>query len=304
MDHEVESLVSRGTWTLVPRPADANIVTCKWVFTIKYHPDGTIARHKARLVACGFTQVYGIDYTKTFSPVVRLNSVRVLLSLTVNQAWSLHQLDVSNVFLYRDLGEQVFIEKPPGYVTQGKSSKVSFLRRAIYGLKQSPRAWFAKNSGLLSAFGFTSCAAEPTMLNKKTKGGLVILAVYVDDIILTGSDDTGILAMKTYLQQHLNIRDLGSPRYFLGIEFGHQDEKLALNQWKYALVMLKEIGLLGCKPKTLPMEARPQFWDTSSPLFEDANRYRRLLGKLIYLTATRPDIVYAVSVLSQFMQEP
>ena len=142
------------------------------------------------------------------------------------------------------------------------------------------------------------------MLTKKTKGSLVILVVYNDDIILTGSDDTSILSTKTYLQQDLNIRDLGSPRYFLGIEFAHQDGKLALTQWKYVLDMLKEIGLLGCKPETSPMEARPQFWDTSSPLFEDANRYRRLLGKLIYLTVTRLDIVYAVSVLSQFMQEP
>ena len=218
MDHEVEALVSRGTWTLVPRPTDANIVTCKWVFTIKYHPDGTMSRHKARLV----------DYTETFSPVVRLNSVRVLLSLAINQAWSLHQLDVSNAFLYGDLEEQVFMEQPPGYIAQAESSKVCFLRRAIYGLKQSPRAWFAKFSGLLFAFGFTSCAGDPTVLTKKSKGGLVILAVYVDDIILTGSNDTGILATNTYLQQHLSIRDLGSPRYIFGIEFAHQDGKLAL----------------------------------------------------------------------------
>ena len=116
MDHEVETLAFQGTWTLVPRPADANIVTCKGVFTIKYHPDGTISHHKARLVARGFTQVYGIDYTETFSPVVRLNSVRVLLSLAVNQAWSLHQLDISNAFLYGDLEEYVFMEQPLGYV--------------------------------------------------------------------------------------------------------------------------------------------------------------------------------------------
>ena len=116
IDHGVEALVSRGTWTLVPHPADANIVTCKWVFTIKYHPDGTIACHKGCLVAREFTQAYDIDYTETFSPVVRLNSVRVLLSLAINQAWSLHQLDVSNAFLYGDLEEQVFMEQPPGYV--------------------------------------------------------------------------------------------------------------------------------------------------------------------------------------------
>ena len=132
------------------------------------------------------------------------------------------------------------MEKPPGYVGQGESSKVCFLRRTIYGLKKSPCAWFAKFSGLLSAFGFTSCVANPTVLTKMTKGGPFIIAIYVDDIILTGSDDTGILATKTYLHQHLNIRDLGSPRYFLGNEFSHQDGKLTLIQWKYALDMLKE----------------------------------------------------------------
>ena len=121
------------------------------------------------------------------------------------------------------------------------------------------------------------------MLTKKTKGGLVILVVYIDAIILTGSDDTSILATKTYLQQHLNIRDLGSPTYFMRIEFAHQDEKLALTQRKYSLDMLKEMGHLGCKPKTSPIKACPQFWDTSSPLFEDPNRYQKLLGKLIYL---------------------
>ena len=142
------------------------------------------------------------------------------------------------------------------------------------------------------------------MLTKKTKGGLVILVVYVDDIILTGSDDTSTLATKTYLQQHFSICDLETPRYFLGIEFALQDGKLALTQRKYALDMLKETGLLGCKLETSPMEARQQFWDTLSPLLEDANRYQRLLGKLIYLTVARPDIVYAVSVLSQFMLEP
>ena len=132
--------MQRGTWDLLPCPTDTNIVTCKWVFTLKYHPDGTVARHKARLVARGFTQAHGIDYTETFSPVVHMNSICILLSLVVNLNWSLHQLDVSNAFLYGDLTEQVFMEKPPGYVAQGETSQVCLLRRAIYGLKKSPRA--------------------------------------------------------------------------------------------------------------------------------------------------------------------
>ena len=304
MDAEIAALLARGTWALVHRPRDANIVTCKWVFTIKYNPDGTISRHKARLVARGFTQAYDIDYTETFSPVVRLNSIRVLLSLAVNQDWSLHQLDVSNAFLYGDLDEQVFMEQPPGYVAQGESSKVCRLRKAIYGLKQSPRAWFVKFVAFSLPLASLRVLLIPLSSSNRRPQGMVVLAVYVDDILLTGSDEAGINATKDYLQSHLDTRDMGTPRYFLGIEFAYQSGKLALSQRKYALDLLQETGLLGCKPATSPMEARSQFWDDTSPLLEDANRYRRLLGKLIYLTVTRPDIVYTVSLLSQFMQEP
>ena len=128
MNSEVEALVSCKTWTLVPYLSDVNIVMWKWIFTLKYHRDHTIACHKAHLVAWGFTQVYGIDYLETFSPIVRLPSVRMLLSLVVNQDWSFHQLDVFNAFLYGDLEEHVFMEQPPLYVAQGESSNVCFLR--------------------------------------------------------------------------------------------------------------------------------------------------------------------------------
>ena len=151
MDLEYHALLHHGTWDLVPRPTDANIVTCKWVFTLKYHPDGTVARHKSRLVARGFTQDHGIDYTETFSLVVCMNSIHFLLSLVVNLNWSLHQLDVSNAFSYGDLVEIVFMEQPLGYISQGETSQVCLLHRAIYRLKQSHRAWFVKFSGLLTA---------------------------------------------------------------------------------------------------------------------------------------------------------
>ena len=189
MDVEYAAFIQRETWTLVPRPIDANVVSCKWVYSLKYNPDGSIARYKARLVARGFSQAYGLDYHETFSPVARLSSIRVLFSIALDQSWPLHQLDVSNAFLYGDLDEQVFMEQPPGYVAQGESSEVCLLKKAIYGLKQSPRAWFHKFSQLLFAYGFVSTVSDPTVMWKRTPHGCVILAVYVDDIIITGSDD-------------------------------------------------------------------------------------------------------------------
>ena len=186
----------------------------------------------------------------------------------------------------------------------GGTDKVCHLRRDIYGLKQSPRAWFAKFSQLVLAFGLTACTMDPTVFRKHTSAGSIILAIYVDDILVTGSDTTGISQVKSHLQKHLNIRDLGTPKYFLGIEFAYKHGKLILNQCKYVLDILEETGLLGCKPQSSPIDSKPQFWDITSPPLTDANIYRRLLGKLIYLTITRPDITYTVGLLSQFMHSP
>ena len=202
MDVEYAAFIQQETWTLVPRPIDANVVSCKWVYSLKYNPDGSIARYKARLVARGFSQAYGIDYHEIFSPVACLSSIRVLFSIALDQSWPLHQLDVSNAFLYGDLDEKVFMEQLPGYVAQGESSEVCLLKKTIYGLKQSPRAWFHKFSQLLFSYGFVSTVSDPTVMQKRTPHGCVILAVYVDDIIITGSDDAEVAATKAYLAQH------------------------------------------------------------------------------------------------------
>ena len=309
MDVEYAAFIQRETWTLVSRPIDANVVSCKWVYSLKYNPDGSIARYKARLVARGFSQAYGLDYHETFSPVARLSSIRVLFSIALDQSWPLHQLDVSNAFLYGDLDEQVFMEQPPGYVAQGESSEVCLLKKAIYGLKQSPRAWFHKFSQLLFTYGFVSTVSDPTVMRKRTPHGCVILAVYVDDIIITGSDDAEVAATKAYLAQHFVTRDLSPPpppppRYFLGFEIAYRQGQMSICQRKYVLDLLEETGMLGCKPASSPMEQNVDWWDNATTLLEDADIYRRLVGKLIYLTVTRPDISYAVSILSQFMQAP
>ena len=223
---EYAAFIQRETWTLVPRPIDANVVSCKWVYSLKYSPDGSIARYKARLVARGFSQAYDLDYHETFSPVARLSSIRVLFSIALDQSWPLYHLDVSNAFLYGDLDEKVFMEQPPGYIAQGESSEVCLLKKAIYGLKQSPRAWFHKFSQLLFSYGFVSTVSDPTVMRKRTPHGCVILAVYVDDIIITGSDAAKVIATKAYLAQHFVTRDLSPPRYFLGLEIAYRQGQM------------------------------------------------------------------------------
>ena len=190
------------------------------------------------------------------------------------------------------------MEQPLGYVAQGESSMVCLLNKAIYGLKQSPRAWFHKFSQLLFSYGFVSTVSDPTVMCKRTPKRCVVLAVYVDDIILIGSDEAEIAATKAYLRQHFVTRDLSPPHYFLGLEIAYRSDRIALCQRKYALDFLEETIMLGCKPVASPMETNIDWWDKTTTLLEDSGQYCRLVGKIIYLIVTRPDIAYAVSVLS------
>ncbi|KAL0309234.1 UNVERIFIED_CONTAM: Retrovirus-related Pol polyprotein from transposon RE2 [Sesamum radiatum] len=305
MDEEMSALISRGTWELVEVLPNADIVACRWVFTLKFRANGTIERYKAHLVAKGFTQTYGVDYFETFSPVARLNSIRVLFSLAVNLNWPMYQMDIKNAFLYGDLNETVYMEQPPGYVTQGEKQRmVCKLKKAIYGLKQSPRARFDKFSRIIGEFGFLRCQADHSVFAQTTKTGMIVLAVYVDDILITGSDSDRIEEAKTYLQKHFVTKDLGRPRYFLGIEIAHSKHGVSLSQRKYACDLLQEAGLLGTKPVDTPMNSNPDFWNDDGNYLKNKTKYRRFVGKLIYLTVTRPDISFAVGLVSQFMDKP
>jgi Reverse transcriptase (RNA-dependent DNA polymerase) len=140
MFEEMKALVKNDTWDMVSRPSGKNTVGCKWVYSIKHTPEGKVDRFKVRLVAKGYTQTYGVDYEETFAPVAKMNTIRTLISCAVNSRWDLCQLDVKNVFLHRDLKEEVYMEIPPGFQNEQLKGKVCLLKRSLYGLKQSPRA--------------------------------------------------------------------------------------------------------------------------------------------------------------------
>ncbi|RVW79787.1 Retrovirus-related Pol polyprotein from transposon RE1 [Vitis vinifera] len=238
----------------LPSPDDLPIairkVDCRWVYAVKVGPDGQVDRLKARLVAKGYTQVYGSDYGETFSPVAKIASVRLLLSMAAMCSWPLYQLDIKNAFLHGDLVEEVYMEQPPGFVAQGESGLVCRLRRSLYGLKQSPRAWFDRFSSVVQEFGMLRSTSDHSVFYHHNSLGQCI-----------------------YL-----TKDLGKLKYFLGIEIAQSSSGVVLSQRKYALDILEETG--------------------------DPGRYRRLVGKLNYLTITRPDISFPVSVVSQFLQSP
>ncbi|RVX00255.1 Retrovirus-related Pol polyprotein from transposon RE1 [Vitis vinifera] len=275
MVDEMAALHSNGTWDLVVLPSGKSTVGCRWVYAVKVGPDGQVDRLKARLVAKGYTQVYGSDYGDTFSPVAKIASVRLLLSMAAMCSWPLYQLDIKNAFLHGDLAEEVYMEQPPGFVAQGESGLVCRLRRSLYGLKQSPRAWFSRFSSVVQEFG-----------------------------MLRSSDQDGIQKLKQHLFTHFQTKDLGKLKYFLGIEIAQSSSGVVLSQRKYALDILEETGMLDCKPVDTPMDPNVKLVPGQGEPLGDPGRYRRLVGKLNYLTITRPDISFPVSVVSQFLQSP
>ena len=236
--------------------------------------------------------------------MARLNSVRILLSVAVNQSWPLYQLDIKNAFLHGDLHEEVYMDQPPGYVVPGQEHLVCRLRKALYGLKQSPRAWFDRFSAVVLAYGFHRSTFDHSIFVRHSSTGSIVLIVYVNDIIISGSDSNGIADLKQYLEQQFHTKDLGHLWYFLGLKVARSSQSLFLSQRKYVLDLLTETGLLGTRPSDTPMDSSVKLDGDTGDFFPDIGRYRRLVGKLIYLTVTRPDITYAVGVVSQFMHAP
>jgi hypothetical protein len=231
-----------------------------------------------------------------------LNSIRIIISLAANLDWPLHQLDVKNAFLHGDLTETVYMPQPPGFESKGKC--VCHLKKSIYGLKQSPRAWFDKFNKAVVSHGMTRSQADHSVFFKKTRTGIVILVVYVDDIVITGSDKEGIQILINHLSSSFLTKDLGKLCYFLGIEVARSKAGISLSQRKYTLDILQDTGYLGSKPVATPMEPNLKLMPDEGDFVDDPDTYRRLVGKLIYLTITWPDISYAVSIVSQFMTNP
>ncbi|XP_068661654.1 uncharacterized protein [Aristolochia californica] len=218
MDEEVQALQQNDTWILVPHPLNTNIVGSKWVFRTKYLPDGSVERLKARLVAKGYTQVPGLDYTDTFSPVVKAITVRVVLSLVVTNKWPLQQVDVNNAFLNGNLTEHVYMHQPPGYIDPRFSTHVCLLKKAFYGLKQAPHAWFQCFSSFLLTLGFSCSRADTSLFVFHQHSSLIYLLLYVDDIIVTGNNPSLLDNFTHKLHSEFATKDLGSLSYFLGLE--------------------------------------------------------------------------------------
>ena len=218
MADEFTALQRQGTWSLVPYSPSKHVVGCRWVYKIKHHPDGSVARYKARLVAKGFHQEYGIDYTETFSPVVKHTTICVVLALAVHYQWSLHQLDVTNAFLHGLLTEEIYMSQPSGFVDPCFPKHVCKLHKSLYGLKQAPRAWYDRFSNYLEGLGFNRTYTDSSLFIRRYRGSITIVLLYVDDLIITGNNKLYIEFIISQLSLVFEMKNLGKLHHFLGIE--------------------------------------------------------------------------------------
>ena len=321
MKDEVQSLITNQVWEECDPPAYGNVLKGRWVFRKKLNSDGTIAKYKARWVAKGFNQIYGVDYEETFASVVKPMSYRPLFAIAAQLDWQVHQMDVRTAFLNAPLSEAVLVMKPTGYdglvaddfqATKDKTTtspkSVCRLRRALYGLKQAPRAWYDTLKVFLESQGMEAMTSDRAIFRSMDPERILFLAVYVDDILLFSPEMAPIISMKGALATRFSMTDLKECGTFLGVQISRnrKTKTISLCQRAYVAEVINRANLEDLAPKATPMDAGSVLVPSeavANPTITKA--YQSLLGSLMYLVVeTRPDIAHAVGVLSRFASNP
>lgn len=305
MKEELRAIERNKTWELVPLPQGKVPIAVKWVFRINLKPNGSIAKHKARLVAKGFMQREGFDYSEVFAPVARFETVRLIVSLASWHGWKLWQLDVKSAFLNGPLEEEVYVSQPPGFEVADSDGKALRLRKALYGLKQAPRAWNKRIDSFLTQTGFRKCTVEHGVYIKViSNSDVLLLCLYVDDLVITGSNETEIEKLKLNLKSEFEMSDLGELAYFLGIEFLQTKKGVVMHQKKYVSEILKRFNMIDCNPVTVPVEGNLKLEFSENEASVDATLFRQLVGCLRFICHSRPEISYGVGLVSRFLAQP
>jgi len=303
--YEIDALAKNGTWTLVELPSGRKTVKSKWVF--KHKADG---RFRARLVAKGFTQIIGIDYDETFSPVARFESLRLLLALAALEDWEIHQMDVKSAFLNGLLDEEIYMEQPQGFIDPDHPDKVCLLKKAIYGLKQASRAWNQQFHGVLLGLGFTRTRSDAGVYHRQDDGGTLIIILYVDDITILGDNLKSVNKLKVTLSNRYEMTDLGEIDSYLGVRIkrDRSTKRLEIDQSRYVLEIINRFGLSDANPARTPL---PSGADVHLAKYDgqasnvQIKLFQQIIGSLLYVQiGTRPDISFAVSRLAQYASNP
>jgi hypothetical protein len=286
MESEVNDLLANNTWELIKPPIGSNIVTGKWVYSIKRDSGGNFLKFKARWVARGFTQKYGIDYNEIFSPTSHLTSVRLVLSLAAINNWELMQFDIRTALLNANLEEDIYVNQPDGFTNEGQEHLKCKLNKALYGLKQAPRQWNERLDSWFARIGFYQLAFDPTIYVKRTDGQITVAlsSTCVDDILITSSSMKSIKEVENHLKASFQISKAGEADYFLGAQIirNRLNRSVSICQESYIESILKDYGMTEAYSKSVPMAAGTGLDDPQSPQI-DATICQKVIGRLLYL---------------------
>ena len=305
IDNELQNMKINSVWSLVDKPEKENIIKSRWIFKRKLGPDGQVSSYKARLVARGFTQQYGLQYDETFSPVVRFESVRSLIALAVKNDMKIHQMDVSCAFLNGDLSETIYMSPPEG-IKLDHDNLVCKLNKAIYGLKQASKCWNNCIDTYLRKLGFRPSSSDSCLYVRVKDNVLCIIAVYVDDLIIASKCLDQINELKSSLSSNYRMKDLGELRYFLGVNVVQGNDKIVIHQSPYTKALLNRFNFENANPVSTPVDVSTVLEPRSDEdISFDTELYQSAVGSLLYLcTKTRPDIAFAVCNVAKYSSKP
>ncbi|GKA08701.1 ribonuclease H-like domain, reverse transcriptase, RNA-dependent DNA polymerase [Tanacetum coccineum] len=304
MQEELLQFKLQDVWVLCDLPDGKRVIGTKWVFRNKRDERGTIIKNKARLVAQGYRQEEGVDYDEVFAPVARIEAIRLFLAFASFMGFTVYQMDVKSAFLYGNITEEVYVKQPPGFEDPAHPHKVYRVVKALYGLHQAPRAWYERLSTFLLKHGYRRGAIDKTLFIKKDRRDIMLVQVYVDDIIFGSTKSSMVKDFEELMQKEFKMSSMGELTFFLGLQVKQSNAGIFLSQDKYVKDILNKFDFRTIKPASTPIEAHKSLGKDEEGEDVDVHLYRSMIGCLMYLTASRPDIMFAVCLCARFQVTP
>nr|GEX50142.1 retrovirus-related Pol polyprotein from transposon TNT 1-94 [Tanacetum cinerariifolium] len=299
MQEELYQFDRLDVWELVDRPLCKNIINMKWLWKNKRDEENTIIRNKSRLVSNGYAQKEGVDFKESFAPVARLEAVRLFIAYAAHKPFTVYQMDVKTSFLYGPLKEEVYINQPDGFVDPYHPDKVYHLKKALYGLKEAPRAWYDELSNFLISNGFSKGSIDPTLFITKHEEDILLVQIYVDDIIFGFTNPKISKQFEKLMHNKFEMPLMGELKFLLGIQIHQSLRGIFINQAKYAQEILIKHGMTLCDSVGTPMATKHLDADLSgTPI--DQTTYQSMVRALMHLTASRPDILHATCYCTRY----
>ncbi|KAI3702067.1 hypothetical protein L6452_27705 [Arctium lappa] len=304
MQEELLHFKLQEVWDLVDLPKGHRAIDTKWIFRNKKDERRIVIRNKERLVAQGYTQEEGIDYEEVFAPVARVEAIRLFLVYASYMKFKVYQLDVKSAFIYGTIDEEVYVYQPPGFENPSYTDRVYKLTKALYCLHQAPRAWYDTLSTYLLENGFERGIIDKNLFIKRSKKDILLVQIYVDDNIIGSTQDQMCRDFEKLMHKSFKMSSMGDLTFFLGHQVKQQKDGIFISQSKYVKNILDKYGLSDSKPASTPMETHKQITAALEGEDVDVHLYRSMIGSIMYLTASRPDIMFPVCVCARFQVKP